>query len=320
MDNKTGLAVSQKSSFRSGRWLSLLRPYRRNWDLYLLITPVIIYFIIFKYVPMYGVQIAFKDFIPKLGFWGSPFVGMKHFIRFFNSYNFMQLLGNTFGVSLYSLAVGFPVPIILALMLNEVRNSRFKKTVQTVTYAPHFLSVVVLVGMITAFLSPSNGIINKLIVLLGGQSIYFMTEPGWFKTLYVLSGVWQNAGWGSIIYMAALAGIDISLYEAAIVDGASKFKRLWHITIPCLMPTAIILLILDVGNIMNVGFEKVFLMQNELNKSASDVISTYVYRVGLLGSDFSFSSAVGLFNSVINFILLVIVNELSKRLKETSIW
>jgi putative aldouronate transport system permease protein len=293
---------------------------RKNWDLYLLIAPVAVYFIVFKYMPMYGVQIAFKNFIPAKGIWGSPWVGVKHFMRFFNSYNFKELIGNTLGISLYSLALGFPVPILLALMMNEVRNKYFKKTVQTVTYAPHFLSTVVLVGMITAFLSPSSGIINYIIKAFGGKPIYFMTEPGWFKSLYVLSGVWQSAGWGSIVYMAALAGIDVQLYEAATVDGANKLQRLWNVTIPCLLPTATIILILNVGHIMDVGFEKVFLMQNDLNRSASDVISTYVYRVGLLGSDFSFSSAVGFFNSVINFILLILVNKVSKKFSETSLW
>lgn len=293
---------------------------KKNWDLYLLIAPVTIYFIVFKYMPMYGVQIAFKNFVAKKGIWNSPWVGLKHFIRFFNSYNFGELMTNTLGVSLYSLIVGFPIPILLALMMNEVKNKYFKKTVQTMTYAPHFLSTVVLVGMLTAFLSPSSGVINQIIKAFGGQPIYFMTEPGWFKTLYVFSGVWQNAGWGSIVYMAALAGIDMELYEAAMIDGASKLQRLLNITIPCLLPTATVLLILDVGHIMNVGFEKVFLMQNSLNMSSSDVISTYVYRLGLLKSDFSFSSAVGLFNSVINFILLILVNKVSKKFSETSLW
>lgn len=314
------LAVQKKSSLLDINFKRAFKLIKKNWDLYLLIAPVTVYFIIFKYLPMYGVQIAFKNFIPKRGIWDSPWVGLKHFLRFFNSFNFEQLITNTLGISLYSLIVGFPIPILLALMMNEVKNRYFKKSVQTMTYIPHFLSTVVLVGMVTAFLSPSNGVINKFIVAFGGKPIYFMAEPGWFKSLYVFSGVWQSAGWGSIVYMAALAGIDVELYEAAIMDGASKLQRLLHITIPCLLPTATVLLILDVGRIMNVGFEKVFLMQNSLNMSSSDVISTYVYRVGLLGSDFSFSSAVDLFNSVINFILLVVVNQISKKFGETSLW
>jgi len=227
---------------------------------------------------------------------------------------------NTLGVSLYQLVLGFPIPILLALMLNEVRNKHFKKVVQMATYAPHFFSIVVLVGMVVSFLSPINGIINKIIQLTGGEAISFMTEPAWFKTVYVFSGIWQNAGWGSIIYMAALAGIDISLYEAAAIDGASKLKRIINITIPGIIPTAIILLILDSGKIMNVGFEKVFLMQNPLNISSSDVISTYVYKNGLVGAQYSFASAVGLFNSVINLILLVTVNRFSKSIGETGLW
>jgi putative aldouronate transport system permease protein len=298
----------------------LLKSISRNWELYLMITPVLIYFFIFHYLPMYGVQIAFKNFSVVKGIWGSSWIGFKHFIRFFKSYHFWALIKNTLGISIYQTAVAFPVPILLALMMNELRSEKFKKTLQTVTYAPHFLSTVVLVGMLTAFVSPRNGIINEFIKFFGGKPISFMTEPSWFKTLYVFSGVWQNAGWGSIIYMAALAGIDTQLYEAAIVDGATKLQRIWNVTIPGILPTAIILLIMDTGRIMSVGFEKVFLMQNGLNMVASDVISTYVYRMGLMSSEFSFSSAVGLFNSVINMTMLILVNKLAKKFGETSLW
>ncbi|AEE97141.1 MAG: putative aldouronate transport system permease protein [Clostridiales bacterium] len=299
---------------------STMRYAIRNYDLYIMLIPAILYFLIFHYLPMYGVQLAFKDFVATKGIWGSPWVGFKHFERFFNGYNFGRLMANTLGISLYSLAVGFPIPIILAIMMNELRNGVIKNTVQTITYAPHFLSTVVVAGMIISFLSPSNGIVNKLIVALGGQPIYFMIEPAWFKTIYVLSDVWQHMGWNSIIYMAALAGIDPELHEAAIVDGASRMKRIWHIDLPGIMPTVVILLILNVGSIMNVGFEKVFLLQNNLNMPASDVISTYVYRMGILGAQYSFSTAVGLFNSVINFILLIIVNTISRRVNDVSLW
>ncbi len=298
----------------------LINSVKRDWSLYLLISPVIVYFIIFKYWPMYGVQIAFKNFMPSKGIWGSPWAGFKHFDRFFSNYQFWRLIKNTLGISVYQLTVGFPIPIFLALMLNEVRSKYLKKTVQMVTYAPHFLSVVVLVGMVLAFLSPQNGVINHILALLGFEPINFMTEAKWFKTIYVFSGVWQNAGWGSIIYMAALAGIDTSLYEAAAIDGASKFKRVIHITIPGILPTAIIILILESGKIMNVGFEKVFLMQNSLNISASEIISTYVYKRGLLGAQYSFASAVGLFNSVINLILLITVNRISRSTSQNSLW
>lgn len=298
----------------------LVKSLRKNWDLYLLIVPVIAYYIIFHYIPMYGVQIAFKDFIASQGITGSPWVGLKHFERFFDSYYFWRLIKNTLGIGLYELAVGFPIPILLALMINEVRSERFKKTVQTVTYAPHFLSVVVLVGMLMMFLSPQHGIVNLIIRLFGGDPVSFMTEPGWFKTLYVFSGVWQQMGWSSIIYLAALTGIDPQLHEAAKVDGASRLHRIWHINIPGITPTIVILLILNIGSILGVGFEKVFLMQNNLNMESSDVISTYVYRSGIVGAQYSFSAAVGLFNAIINFGMLVIVNFIARKVGQTSLW
>lgn len=288
----------------------------------MLISPVLAYFIIFEYIPMYGVQIAFKNFIATKGIWGSSWVGMRHFERFFDSYFFWRLITNTLGVSLYQLVVGFPVPIILALMINEVKQSRifFKKIVQTITYAPHFLSTVVLVGIVVMFLAPETGMINKLIVLFGGQPISFITEPAWFKTIYVGSGVWQQMGWSSIIYLAALAGIDPQLHEAAKVDGATRLQRIWHVNLPGIMPTIVILLILNMGSIMGVGFEKVFLMQNDLNLESSEVISTYVYKSGIIQAQYSFSSAIGLFNSIINFTLLILVNFAAKRMNQTSLW
>lgn len=292
---------------------------KKNWDLYLLFLPVVLYFAIFEYGPMYGVQIAFKDYMARFGITGSPWVGLKHFERFFASYYFERLILNTLGIGVYELVVGFPIPILLALMINEVRSSVYKRFVQTVTYAPHFLSTVVLVGMLFLFLSP-DGVINKLLGLFGIGSIHFMTEPAWFKTIYVWSGVWQHMGWSSIVYLAALASIDPQLHEAAKVDGASRLRRIWHINIPGIMPTIVILLILEVGRILSVGFEKVFLMQNELNMQASDVISTYVYRTGILGAQYSYSAAIGLFNSVVVFIMLVVVNWIARRVNETSLW
>lgn len=309
-----GMTVSRK---RSGR---AIRAILRHWQLYVLIAPVLIYFIVFHYMPMYGVQIAFKDFIATKGIGGSPWVGFKHFERFFDSYFFWRLLKNTLGISLYELAVGFPIPIVLALMINEVRHGKYKKFVQTVTYAPHFLSTVVLVGIVIMFLSPTSGIVNTIIKAFGGEPIFFMTEPEWFKTIYVLSGVWQQMGWSSIIYLAALAGIDPGLHEAAKVDGATRLQRIWHINLPGIMPTVVILLILNIGSLMGVGFEKVFLMQNSLNNESSDVISTYVYRSGLLGAQYSFAAAVGLFNSVVNFILLLTVNRIARAVNQASLW
>lgn len=292
----------------------------KNIQLYVLILPTFLYFAIFHYGPMYGIQIAFKDFIPTKGIWGSPWVGLKHLQYFFNSHYFWIVLKNTVGLALYTMVAGFPIPIILALMLNEVKNARFKRTLQTVTYAPHFISMVVLVGMILAFLSPSSGIINTLIKYIGGQPVSFMTKSDYFKHIYVWSGIWQNAGWSSIVYLAALSGVDTQLHEAAVIDGATRLERIWHINIPGILPTMVILLILNAGGIMSVGFEKVFLMQNPLNVEVSEVISTYVYKMGLQNAQYSFSSAVGLFNSLVNFIILVLVNSIAKRLNETSLW
>ena len=296
------------------------RSLQKYWQFYLCLIPIVGYFIVFHYAPMYGVQIAFRDYNPIVGITTSPFVGLKHFLRFFNSYQFSRLIMNTAGISLYQLAAAFPAPIILAIMLSELRSNRFRKTMQMLTYAPHFLSVVVLVGMMATMLSPRTGIVNFALRLLGMESIFFMAEPDWFKTLYVFSGIWQNCGWSSIIYIAAIAGIDPSLFEAAIADGASSLKRITHVTIPSIMPTIIILLILQCGQIMSVGFEKVFLMQNSVNMPASDVISTYVYRAGLLNAQISFAAAVGLFNSVINCTMLVIVNTFARKMGETSLF
>lgn len=305
---------------RRGRAAKLRLAFKRHWQLYGLITPVLLYFLVFHYLPMYGVQIAFKDFIGSRGIWGSPWVGLKHFERFFDSYFFWRLIRNTLGISLYELAVSFPVPILLALMIHEVRSTWFRRFVQTVSYAPHFLSTVVLVGMIVLFLSPTTGIVNQAIQAFRGEPVYFMTDPKWFKSIYVWSGVWQQMGWNSIIYLAALTGIDPHLHEAARVDGASRWRRIWHINLPGIRPAIMILLILNVGSVMSVGFEKVYLMQNSLNQESSDVISTYVYRSGILGSQYSFASAVGLFNSLVNFILLLLVNRIARRMNQTSLW
>ena len=298
----------------------LFKQIRKNWDLYLLILPVIVYFVIFEYYPMYGVVIAFKDFIATKGILGSPWVGFKHFERFFDSYYFWRLIKNTLGIGIYELLVGFPIPILLALLIHEVRSSFFKRFVQTVTYAPHFLSTVVVVGMLFLFLSPQTGFVNRLLELVGFKPISFMTEPGWFKTIYVLSGVWQQMGWSSIVYLAALSAVDPQLHEAARVDGANRLQRIWHINVPGILPTIVILLILNVGRLLSVGFEKVFLMQNPLNMQASDVIATHVYRSGILGAQYSYSAAVGLFNSVAIFVMLVIVNYIARKINETSLW
>ncbi|NMB95620.1 MAG: sugar ABC transporter permease [Clostridiaceae bacterium] len=292
----------------------------RNYQLYLLVLPTVLYYIIFKYIPMYGIQIAFRDYIATRGFTGSPFVGFEHFERFFRSPDFWLLIRNTIGLSLYQLIAGFPLPILVALLLNHLNSEKFKKFTQTVIYAPHFISTVVLVGMLHVFLSPRSGLINLIITTLGGESIFFMAKPEWFKTLYVSSGIWQNTGWGTIVYLAALSSVSPELHESAVVDGANKWRRIWYIDIPGLMPTAVILLILNMGSLMNIGFEKAYLMQSALNRSSSEIISTYVYKIGLLGAQYSFSSAVGLFDSVINLIILLTVNRVAKKATEVSLW
>lgn len=312
--------VEKSSVSLEGSRQSLGARMLKNWQLYLMFLPVLAFFLIFHYAPMYGVQIAFKDFSGAKGIMGSPWVGFKHFQRFFNSFNFGEVIWNTLSISLYSLVVGFPVPILLALMLNEVRCKWFKKTVQTVTYAPYFISTVVMVGMITLFLSPSAGIFNQARQALGLETINYMYEPKYFKTIYVITGVWQNAGWGSIIYLSALGGVDPALHEAAMVDGASRLKRIWHINLPAILPTISIMLIMNCGSLMSVGFEKIFLMMNDLNRSSAEVISTYVYKTGLLKSQYSFSAAIGLFNSVINFIMLFTVNTIVKKMDQTSLF
>ncbi|UOE53559.1 sugar ABC transporter permease [Cytobacillus oceanisediminis] len=296
-----------------------LKKILSNYQLYLFILPALIYFIVFHYVPMYGVLIAFKDFVATKGIMGSPWVGFKHFERFFDSYQFWTLIKNTLGLSVTQLIVGFPLPIFLALMLNQIRSEKYKRFVQTVVYAPHFISVVVLAGMIYVFFS-NNGLINNLILIFGGDPISFMAKPDWFKPLYIASGVWQETGWAAIIYLAALAGVSPELHEAAVMDGANKWQRIFHVDIPAIMPTAVILLILSVGNIMNIGFEKAYLLQTPMNQPAAEIIPTYVYKMGLQQAQYSFAAAVGLFNSVINLILLIAVNKFAKKLSGTGLW
>lgn len=297
----------------------LITDIRKNWILYVMILPVVAYYIIFSYMPMYGITLAFKTYRIKLGIMNSPWVGFKNFERLFYSYIFWDLIKNTLGISVYSLIVGFPAPIIFALMLNYLKSQRFKKTVQMVSYAPYFISTVVICGMISIFMS-QTGVFNVIRGLFGLEAVDFLSVPEWFKSIYVWSGGWQALGWSSIIYISALSGVDPEMHEAAIVDGASKIKRMIYIDIPSIKPTMIMLLILQMGSLLNVGFEKVYLLQNSLNLSASEVISTYTYKMGLIKSDYSFSTAVGLFNSVINLILLVGANLVCKKVAEESLF
>jgi putative aldouronate transport system permease protein len=297
----------------------LLKSLARYWQLYLLLVPPIIYLFIFKYIPMYGLQIAFKDFNMRLGYFGSPWAGLKHFRNFFKSHYFTRLIGNTVGISFYSIVAGFLPPILLAIALNECRSRFYKKFVQLVTYLPYFLSTVIIVGIITQMLS-LHGIVNVFLKTIGIEPISFLGKSNLFKSIYVWSGVWQATGYNAILYLAALAGINPELYEAAIIDGASIWKRIWYIDIPGILPTAIILLILATAGVLNVGFEKVYLLQNPLNLKTSDVISTYVYRVGLLDMNYSFSTAVGFFQSVVSLIFITTVNKIAKNVGETSLW
>ncbi|WP_127583592.1 ABC transporter permease [Paenibacillus koleovorans] len=302
------------------RMSRVIRALVRDRYLLLLISPVLLYYVIFHYVPMYGVTIAFKNFRPVDGILGSDWVGFKHFEQFFQSLYFGRLLRNTLLISLYSLFWGFPVPIAFALLLNELKDRVFKRAVQTISYLPHFISIVVVAGMIIAFTHPIDGVVNILLVKLGLQPISFITEPGWFRTLFVSSGIWQQFGWGSIIYLAAIAGINPQLYEAAEMDGAKRRHKMLYITLPGILPTVIILFILNVGNLMDVGFEKVLLLYSPMTYETADVIGTFVYRRGIVSADFSFAAAVNLFNNVINIILLITVNRISRRLTDTSLW
>lgn len=321
MQTKADLVRQPELLSRNKSWSQRLwKTVERDKYLYLLILPVIVYYIVFHYVPMYGIVIAFKKFQPLKGILGSSWVGFRYFEEFFTAPYFWQLLKNTLLLSLYSLLWGFPAPILFALLLNEVRHKLYKRVVQTVSYLPHFISIVVIAGMIVSFTGLREGIVNQALTLIGLQPINFMAEPGWFRTIFVSSGIWQGFGWGSIIYLAAIAGIDPQLYEAAEMDGAGRWTRMWHITLPCLIPTIVIMFIMQMGNLMDVGIEKVLLLSNPLTYETADVISTFVYRRGVLNQDYSFATAVGLFNNVINLILLVSVNALSRRTSQSSLW
>ncbi len=302
-----------------GRLSSFCRELSVNRILYLMALPGIIYYIIFSYIPIYYNLIAFKDYNPLLGVFGSPWVGFHHFERLFNSVFFWRVIRNTVGLSTYAIVATFWLPIVFALLLNELRCQPFKKVIQTVTYIPHFISLVVLCGMITSF-TMKDGIINDVIAFFGGERTNLLMRPELFKTIYVVSGIWSFLGWGSIVYVAALTGIDPTLYEAAEIDGAKRLKQAIHITIPGIMPTIITMLLLNIGTIMSVGFEKVFLLYNPLTYETGEVISTYVYNKGLVEMNFSFATAVGLFNSVVNLLLVVGSNYLSKKVTETGLW
>lgn len=313
MSTTTGDPLTRRSP-------SLRSRIARHWQLYLLLAPAIIYLIVFKYWPMYGVQIAFRNYNPIDGFMGSEWVGLEHISRFLHSFQFTRVFFNTIAINVLGLIFGFPVPIILALLINKLGSRRLKAFIQTVLFSPAFISTVVVVGMLFVLLSPRSGLVNNLIGLAGGTPINFMNEEGWFRPIYVLSDIWQNAGFSMIIYLAALAAIDPSLHEAARVDGANRWQRMWHIDLPGIRPVISIMFILAVGNLLNIGFEKALLMQTDLNLGASQIIQTYVYDVGLKSAQFSYSAAISLFNSVLNMILLLVFNQVAKRAGQTSLF
>lgn len=298
----------------------LLKRIKKTYELYLFLLPAIIFYITFKYIPIYGLQIAFRDFSPVFGFSGSPFVGLENFERFFNFANWFNIIRNTLVINIISIIVAFPVPIILALLLNQITKIYFKKTVQMITYAPYFISSVVLVGMMYTMFSPSAGVINALISRFGGEPIFFMGHSNLFVPMFVGSNIWQNAGWSAVIYIAALSGVSPEYHESALIDGANRLQRIWYIDIRCIMPTIVTMFLLQVGRMFSVGFDKVYLMQNSFNLTTSEVISTFTYKRGIIDGDFSFATAVGFMESTINFVLLTFFNRIAKKVSGTGLW
>lgn len=296
------------------------RHLQGNWQVYAMLAPTIIWFLVFNYKPMYGLQIAFKDYSIFRGIDGSPWVGLEHFDTLFNSDQFLRALKNTFMISMLSLCFGFPVPIILALMFNEVTHHVFKRTAQTIVYLPHFISTVIIAGIVITAFSPSAGIVNALLEFLGVDPIYFLIKPEWFRPIYIGSGIWQEAGFSSIVFLAAIAGVNPSLYESAVVDGASRWQMMWKITLPSILPTIIIMLIIRIGNLLEVGFELIILLYQPATYETADVINTLIYRQGIQGAQYDLAAAAGLFNAVVAFILVMTANTISKRYSRTSLW
>jgi putative aldouronate transport system permease protein len=293
---------------------------KRDWQLYVMLLPTIIWLLLFLYKPMYGLQIAFKDYSVFRGIANSPWVGFEHFETLFNNDQFIRAIRNTVVISFWSLLIGFPVPILLALLFNEVLNQKFKKTTQTIVYLPHFISSVIIAGIVIAAFAPSAGIVNTAIRALGGEAIYFLTKPEWFRPIFIGTGIWQEAGFQSIVYLAAIAGVSPTLYESAVVDGASRWQMMWKITIPSILPTIIIMLIIRIGNILEVSFEMIILLYQPATYETADVVNTFIYRQGLQGGQYDLAAAAGLFNAVMAFTLVMAANALSKRYSRTSLW
>lgn len=307
--------TDKKESLRT----RFLKAVKKHKYIYMMMLPVVAYYLIFHFAPMYGMIIAFKDYSVGKGIMGSSWVGLENFRTFFESYYFWRLLRNTLAINILNILIGFPFPVVFALLLNELRSERFKKSIQTFTYLPHFISVTVLCGMILDFFS-TNGIINDLITVFGLERIPFFTLPEWFRTIYIGTDIWSGFGWGSIIYLAALAGVDVSLYEAATIDGAGRFKKMLHVTIPGIMPTVVIMFIIKFGHMMSLGAQKILLLYNPKIYETADVISTFVYRQGLAGAQYSYTTAVDMFSAIINVILLVSINKISRKVSETGLW
>lgn len=322
MKGNQGMQALSREPMRSAgaRRANSRKRFQESKYLLLLVLPCILYFIIFHYVPMFGILISFQKYNLFKGIWHSEWVGFKYYTMFFQNPDFFKLLRNTFLLGLYSLVFGFPAPIVLALLLNELRNMVFKRFVQTVSYLPHFISNVVMASMIVVFLSPSGGLANRIIEAIGFHPVNWLMQPEWFRTIFVSSGIWQNVGWSSIIYLAALTAIDPHLYEAAEIDGGNRWTKIWHISVPSIMPAIVILLILDIGHVLAIGFEKVFLLYNPATYETADIISTYVYRVGLVQGNYSYATAIGLFTSIIDLAFLIGANYLSRKASETSLW
>lgn len=314
---KANQAVRQPRPGRLGR---IGEHLKREWQLYLMLLPTIVWLLLFLYKPMYGLQVAFKDYSVFKGVAASPWVGFEHFETLFSSDQFLRALRNTVIISIYTLLIGFPVPILLALMFNEILNKTFRKTAQTIVYLPHFISSVIIAGIVITAFSPSAGVVNTVLGWLGIEPIYFLTRPEWFRPIFVGTGIWQEAGFQSIVYLAAIAGVSPTLYESAVIDGASRWQMMWKVTIPSILPTIIIMLIIRIGNILEVSFEMVLLLYLPATYETADVVNTFIYRRGIQGGQYDFAAAAGLFNAVVAFVLVMSANALSRRYSRTSLW
>lgn len=312
------VSTPQSKLQKKTKWL--INHFKNEWQLYVLLAPTVIWFLVFLYKPMYGLQIAFKDYSVFRGITESPWVGFEHFVTLFENDQFLRAIRNTVMISGASLIFGFPVPIILALMFNEILNAKFKRTAQTIVYLPHFISAVIIAGIVITAFSPSTGVVNLFLNALGYDSVYFLTKPEWFRSIFVGTGIWQEAGFSSIVFLAAIAGVNPSLYESAVVDGASRWQMMWKITLPCILPTIIIMLIIRIGNILEVGFEMIIMLYQPATYETADVISTFIYRQGIQAAQYDLAAAAGLFNAVIAFILVMTANKISRRVSSTSLW